>query len=259
MHLIREYINYIRKAQGRHQIHSPFVYNFVDSCLKIKISKEFKTKIKLLTNSLSNNHTKLMISDFGAGSKKMGQIRTVSSIYKNASCKGTYAHLLYKLCNYYQPKFILELGTNLGVGTFFLHEGNPNTKIITIDGCLETQNIARQNLTNDNICFIHAKFEEYITNLAPQKFDLIYIDGDHRGEALLNYLEMLQAFSHDETIFVIDDIRWSKDMFDSWKQLIASNNFHLTLDIFKMGILIKKQAKEKEHFIIRIKNVLTSL
>ena len=259
MHLIREYINYIRKAQGRHQIHSPFVYNFLDSCLKIKISKEFKTKIKLLTNSLSNNDTKLSITDFGAGSKKMGQIRTVSSIYKNACCKGTYADLLYKLCTYYQPESILELGTNLGVGTFFLHEGNPHAKIITIDGCLETQNIAKQNITTKNIQFSHASFDEFLDTLSPQKFDLIYIDGDHRGASLLRYLDKLDSYCHSETILLLDDIRWSEDMLNTWKKLIDSETYHLTLDLFKMGILIKKQGKEKEHFILRLKNVLTSL
>ena len=259
MHLIREYINYIRKAQGRHQIHSPFVYNFVDSCLKTTIPKAYKNKTKQFTQRLSSNHTTIKTTDFGAGSKKMGQIRTVSSIYKNACCKGTYAHLLYKLCNYYQPKYILELGTNLGVGTFFLHEGNPNSKIVSVDGCTETQSIAKQNLTHTNLLFVHSKFEDFLKNLEPQKFDLIYIDGDHRGEALLKYLKMLENYSHDDTIFVLDDIRWSKDMFEAWKTIIASKDFHLTLDLFKMGIIMKKSGKEKEHFTIKLKNVLTSL
>ena len=259
MHLIREYINYIRKAQGRHQIHSPFVYNFVDSCLKTTIPKTFKNKTKQFTQRLSSNQTTIKTTDFGAGSKKMGQIRTIASIYKNASCKGAYAQLLSKLSSYYQPKSILELGTNLGVGTFFLHAGNPNAKIISVDGCSETQNIAKQNLTHNNLLFLHSKFEVFLKTLEPQKFDLVYIDGDHRGESLLKYLKMLENYSHDETIFVLDDIRWSKDMFEAWKAIIASNDFHLTLDLFKMGIIMNKSGKEKEHFIIKLKNVLTSL
>ena len=259
MHLIREYINYIRKAQGRHHIHSPFVYNFVDSCLKTTIPTAFKNKTKQFTQRLSSNPRTIKTTDFGAGSKKMKQIRTIASIYKNACCKGTYAQLLYKLSVYYQPDSILELGTNLGVGTFFLHEGNPNAKIVSIDGCIETQNVAKENITENNVIFVHSKFEEYLSNLSPQKFDLIYIDGDHRGEALLKYLKMLENYSHDDTIFVLDDIRWSKDMFKAWNIIVGSKDFHLTLDLFKMGIIMKKSGKEKEHFIIKLKNVLTSL
>lgn len=259
MHLLREYINYIRKAQGRHQIHSPFVYNFVDSCLKTKIPHAFKSKQKQLKHFLLSNNDSIKTTDFGAGSKKMGGIRTISSIYKHASCKGTYAELLYKLSNYYQPRTILELGTNLGVGTFFLHEGNPKAKIISVDGCSETQNIAKKYLTHSNILFIHSKFDDYLSQLIEQKFDLIYIDGDHRGEALLKYLQILEAFSHDDTIFVLDDIRWSEDMFNAWKEIIKDKDFHLTVDLFKMGIVLKKSGKVKEHFIIKLKNVLTSL
>jgi predicted O-methyltransferase YrrM len=259
MHLIREYINYIRKAQGRHQIHSPFVYDFVDKCLRISFSNDLKEKYKSLTRRLSNNETRINTTDLGAGSKKMGTSRAVSSIYKNASCKGTYAKLLYQISKHYQPTNILELGTNLGVGTFFLNEGNPNAYITTIDGCLETQNVAKQHILNKNVHFVHASFDDYLDALTTQKFDLIYIDGDHRGVSLIRYLAKLDHYCHSETLIVLDDIRWSEDMLNTWKKLINSETYHLTLDLFKVGILIKKQGKEKEHFMLRIKNVLTSL
>lgn len=259
MHLLREYINYIRKAQGRHQIHSPFVYDFVDRCLKISLPNDFQQKFKHLKKSIVANKTLIRTQDFGAGSKKMQQQRTVSETYKNASCKGAYAKLLYQLSVHYQPKKILELGTNLGIGTFHLHYGNPTTEIISIDGCIETQAIAKQLLSHKNIQYITNTFDEALNNLASSSFDLIYIDGDHRGESLKRYLRKLKEFSHDETIFVLDDIRWSEDMFEAWNTLKNSNDYHLTLDLFKMGILIPKKGKEKEHFIIHLKNVLTSL
>jgi predicted O-methyltransferase YrrM len=259
MHLLREYINYIRKAQGRHQIHSPFVYDFVDRCLRINLSSDFQQKFKHLKKSILANKTLLHTQDFGAGSKKMKEQRTVSETFKNASCKGTYAQLLYQLSSHYQPKKILELGTNLGIGTFHLHGGNPIAKVVSIDGCSETQEIAKKHLKSENIQFITNTFDEALNNLKPSTFDLIYIDGDHRGESLIRYLNKLNEFSHDETIFVLDDIRWSKDMFETWIQLKNSSDFHLSMDLFKMGILIPKKGKEKEHFIIRLKNVLTSL
>jgi hypothetical protein len=56
---------------------------------------------------------------------------------------------------------------------------------------------------------------------------------------------------HDSTIILIDDIRWSKDMFDAWNKIIKMEQYHLSLDLFKFGIILKKHSKEKEHFIIR--------
>ena len=40
-------------------------------------------------------------------------------------------------------------------------------------------------------------------------------------------------------------------MFNAWKQIITDKRFHITLDLFKLGIIVPKQDKEKEHFILR--------
>jgi len=231
----------------------------MDSCLKTSIPQEHKNNTRRIRTQLKNNQSVITISDFGAGSKKMKLSRKVSSMYKYSAIKGSYADLLYRLSNFYKPNAILELGTHFGVGTFCLSEGNPNAQIVSVDACSETQKIAKQHIKNKNIQFIQSTFDVYLSGLSNQKFDLIYIDGDHRGKALLKYLQILDNFSHDDTIFVLDDIRWSKDMLQAWNDIIVNTNFHLTLDLFKMGIIVKKSSKEKEHFVLKFNNVLTSL
>jgi hypothetical protein len=39
-------------------------------------------------------------------------------------------------------------------------------------------------------------------------------------------------------------------MLQAWKQIILDKRFHLTIDLFKLGIVLLKQNKEKEHFIL---------
>jgi hypothetical protein len=129
--------------------------------LKIKIDKSFKKQRKTLSSSYLKNKNKIIITDAGVGSKKLGNERIVSHIYKLSSTKGKYADLLFKLVNYYQPYRILEMGTSLGFGTYHLAGGNVNGKVLSIDACINTQNIAKsslQKLQFDNIDFFNDTF-----------------------------------------------------------------------------------------------------
>ena len=255
MNILVEYINYRFKAKGRHGIHSPFVYSFLNECLSTKIDKKFKNSRKNLFKNLKNDNSIIEISDFGVGSKKLGLSRKISKIFSTSSSKGKYGDFLYKVVNYYKPKSILELGTSLGIGTIHISYGNPESKIITVDACINTSNRAIQNFNSleiKNITTIQSTFTDFINTISEEKFDLIFIDGHHDGKALLEYIQLLLPFSHNDTLFILDDIRWSKSMFEAWNEIIKNENFHLTIDLFRMGIIMMRNQQEKEHFILKI-------
>ena len=251
MNLIYEYINYLIKSKKRHGVHSPFVYDFTDKCLKIKVDKSTQNDYKSLSKQFKNNTTKISLQDYGAGSKSI-KINTISGIFKKASTKGKYAHLLYKINAHYQPINTLELGTNLGIGTYLLSKGHPQGKVSTVEGDPTLFSIANQTIKKhiSNSEHHQSTFNAYLSD-CKVIFDVIFIDGDHRGVKLLEYLECLDKNMHDSTIILIDDIRWSEDMFETWNKIIKMDLYHLTIDLFKFGIILKKHSKVKEHFIIR--------
>ncbi len=263
MNLIGKYIKYKLKSKGKHQIHSPFVFEFVTKCLKIKKNDSLKLQEKQLKSIYKKNQTSIEIADFGVGSKKLTNKRRISSIYKTAASKGIYADLLFQLVSYYKCKNGLELGTSLGIGTFNLSKGNDFCEVITIDACKNTQEIAQKNLNKiglNNVTFINSEFKNYIKAIDKEtKFDLIFVDGHHDGVALKSYLNLLDEFSHDETIFILDDIRWSEGMFAAWNEIIENKKYNLTLDLFRMGIIWKRQHQAKEHFVIKIKGILKGM
>jgi hypothetical protein len=63
-------------------------------------------------------------------------------------------------------------------------------------------------------------------------------------------MQKLENHSHNDTIFILDDIRWSDDMFDAWNILRSSEKFNVSIDLFRMGILIPRKQQVKEHFIL---------
>jgi hypothetical protein len=93
-------------------------------------------------------------------------------------------------------------------------------------------------------------FKEFIET-SQTHYDLIFIDGHHDGTALLKYMEALDKNSNDQTIFIVDDIRWSKDMFSAWNQLVQNEKYQVSIDFFKMGILMKRPTQIKEHFTLK--------
>ncbi len=249
-----EYIKYRWKAKGRHGIHSPFVYDFVDKCLKITFSSQDRKKLWGVFNQLRKDKRTIDIDDFGAGSKKLGNKRKISTIFKTSSSKGKYGRLLYCLSKHYSFQNCLELGTSLGVGAMHLSLGNPNTKITTVEACKNTRSIALENLKDyPNVSCILDTFDHFLEQLDRSVcYDFIYIDGHHDGDALIHYLELLTPFTHDDTLFLLDDIRWSDSMLNAWQRIQNNPDFHLTIDLFRVGLISKRPKQEKEHFVIKL-------
>jgi hypothetical protein len=135
-----------------------------------------------------------------------------------------------------------------------LHLGHPQSIIDTIEGCPQT-NAVSQNLfplETNNINFHNARFEDYFQSLNEEKYDLIFIDGNHRGLALLSYIEQLTPYAHNGTLWILDDIRWSDDMWDAWEKIVENPQFHLSIDFGRMALVSYRKQQEKEHFMLRL-------
>ncbi len=191
------------------------------------------------------------ITDAGAGSKKLNKLRKVSDIFTTSSSRGRYGLLLYCLARHFKPEHILEFGTSLGIGTAYLQLGNPDAEITTIEACPETRKIANENfaeLGEHHIRSINSTFREYLDQGDPVKYDLVFVDGHHDGKALLEYMRDLEAITHDHTVFILDDIRWSQSMWNTWLQLANDPAFHVSIDFFRCGLLVRRPEQHKEHF-----------
>ena len=133
---------------------------------------------------------------------------------------------------------------------------NKKGKIISLEGCPNTMSIAKkhcqlQNL--NNIEFINTKFEDYLKTYNPQPttYNLIYFDGNHSKKATLAYFELLLPTITNDSVWVFDDIHWSKGMEEAWKIIKNHPKVTVTIDTFQWGIIFFRKEQEKEHFVIR--------
>jgi len=105
----------------------------------------------------------------------------------------------------------------------------------------------------DNIKPICGIFETELPHLAQElnSFDFVFIDGDHNGTKLLEYFDVILPKLTSNSIVVVDDIRWSQDMEDAWKEMKANRRVSVSLDLFRCGILFFRQGIAKQHFMLR--------
>ena len=256
MYQIKQYIKFLLKSTNQHSVHSPFVYQFVTKCLYDKKKYDAYKKLQNYRKTLKNSKAELDITDLGEGSKTLGnEVRKVSQMVSTSSSTKKEARLLYRVAKYFKLSSVLELGTSLGVGTYAFALANENSKIITIEGCKNTSNFTQsqfQDLGIDNVYFNIGTFSFEIEKLEQKHFDCIYFDGHHNKEATIQYFEALIPKVHNDSIFIFDDIYWSKEMTEAWDYIKAHKAVTVTVDCFHLGFVFFRKEQAKEHFRIRL-------
>ena len=116
------------------------------------------------------------------------------------------------------------------------------------------QKLRSNNLKNielNNITTLVTDFSPFLQN-DKACYDLVYFDGNHQKEATLEYFNSLIDNTNDDSIFIFDDIHWSKEMEEAWEIIKTHPKVTITIDTFFWGfVFFRTETKHKEHFIIR--------
>lgn len=258
--LATKYFNYYFKAQNGkgHGIHSPFVFDFIIHVLNDKKKYDCYSKIESIRKQLLQTNTTIEVEDFGAGSAVIPfKNRKVKDVADSSLKTKKYAQLLFRIAKYYQLKNIVELGTSFGISTSYLASANAGSKVITFEGSHNIAKIALQNFGQmdlKNIELIEGNFEQtlLLSGNRIETIDLLFVDGNHRKKATLEYFDSFLKNSTTQSIFIFDDIHWSREMEEAWKLIQQNNSVTLTIDLFFIGIVFfSPDFKVKQHFTVR--------
>ncbi len=251
--MLKSFIPFLIHSTNEHGVHSPFVFKLITECFyDKKIYTAYQTMADYRNNLLTDNTT-ITVQDFGAGSRVFkNNERQVKLLAKHVGISPKRAKLLYRMGNYFQVENALEIGTSLGIGTISLALSCKH--VTTLEGCPETAKTALKYLNKnhiDNTALIVGNFDTEIPKLI-EKYDLIYMDGNHQQKATLSYFEQVLKLAHNDTIIILDDIHWSKEMETAWKIICNDKRVSVSIDTFQWGIISLRKEQEKEHFVIRI-------
>ena len=256
MYQLLQYFKFLFTSTNQHGVHSPFVYALVTKCFYDKTNHEGYSKLRAYRKAWLSNTEKISITDFGAGSKRFHtNERPIHAIAKTSGTSLKRAKLLLRLVRYLKPKQILELGTSLGIATQAMALGHEEGMVTSLEGCPAIAAHTRQQLDTFNIQNIALKtgrFEDHLPSLIKQHWDFIFFDGNHQKEATLQYFEQLLASVHNDSVFIFDDIYWSKSMTEAWEFIKQHPQVTVTIDTFFWGLVFFRTAQPKEHFKIRL-------
>ena len=105
-----------------------------------------------------------------------------------------------------------------------------------------------------NIELLTGNFDTTLTSAIAKagQVDLAFIDGNHRYEPTRRYFKEMLPSIHPYSMLIFDDIHWSSEMEQVWKEIQEHASVTLTIDLFFIGIvLFRKENKAKQHFTIR--------
>lgn len=255
---IFKYIKYFLTAQTRHDLHSPFVYELTTDVILSETYFYAYDKVEEIRSKLLDSSKVIVVEDLGAGSTafQLNKNRRVRDIVKVSSKDSKYGQLLFRLANHFSPETILELGTCVGLSTLYLANGCQTATVYSIEGATELAKLAAKNfkkIKQKNIVQLVGNFDDELGPLLAtlEKVDFVFIDGNHRKAPTLAYFNELLLKSHNNTVFVFDDIHWSQEMEEAWSTIQSHNKVTVTIDLFVFGIVFLKEELTKQHFTIR--------
>jgi predicted O-methyltransferase YrrM len=126
-----------------------------------------------------------------------------------------------------------------------------------MEGAPEIAAVARENFMKlgiGNIEVITGNFDQTLSSTLSklETIDFAFIDGNHRYEPTVSYFEQMLKKSNNNTIIILDDIYWSKEMEQAWEWVKNHEQVRLTIDLFAIGIVVlRPEIIHRQYFRIR--------
>lgn len=245
-HAFSSAARYAWSANTIYDVHAPRAFSFLGEVVEDKRHFYAFDWIQELRDGYAADQSEITLSDFGAGSRAASaKTRKVSHIARMSGSPKRFGEYLYKTADWLKAKRIIELGSNLGIGTSYLAAALPSDgKLISIDADINM--LIRAKAAVKSIApEADAKLllGTFVDQLQPalnelQTVDLAFIDGHHAEQATKDYFVQILKHCHANSVIILDDIHWSPGMEAAWEWVKAQRQVTCSIDLFRWGVVM---------------------
>lgn len=134
-------------------------------------------------------------------------------------------HLLFRLVNYTQPNTIVDIG-RLAASSLYLKAGREGADYVAASGLSEL--------------FLEADVP----------VDFLYLHHYRQPKLMEEAFHLCLARITDQSIFVIEGIRYTPEMFALWKRMRQDEKAGVSFDLYDLGILFFDKTKIKQDYVV---------
>ncbi len=254
LRLFFRWLVYYWRARTIYDLQAPFLYDFALHVLEDRRHFYVFSQVAVLRRQLSNETREIQVTDLGAGSLVRPAVRrSIASLARYSAVSPALGAALFRIVHRYKPARMLELGASLGISAIYQSAACRTCHLTTVEGCPATAREAQrhlQYLQANNVSLLNTSFsqalDQFLNDSAP--LDYLYLDGDHREGASMQYFRRCLEQAHNDSIFVVADIHWSAAMQRAWRQMIRHPRVRASVDLFHCGVLFfRREIRRPQH------------
>lgn len=175
-----------------------------------------------------------------------------------AASKGVdWCRVLFELAKRVRPRYVVEMGTNLGISGSYLAAGLEEAgagALVSLEGSPHKAAIAQEGFEalglSGRVEIVVGDFGDTVDGVLARLgagIDLAFIDGFHQREATLAYHEGFVRVA-ERAILAYDDIRWSSGMAEAWRRIRADDRVATSVDAQTLGFVeIPRRSRDPLH------------
>ena len=168
---------------------------------------------------------------------------------EKASKRPIDARLLYSIVRAFEPRTVIELGTNIGISGAYiataLRDAGEDGHLTTLEGSPYRMRLAQtlhSTLGLNKVSYCVGLFtdtlQDVLNSIPP--VDVAFIDGHHQYEPTLHYFDLIAKHASPDCVFIFDDIGWSDGMKKAWRELRADPRLPISIACGAIGVALKK-------------------